>query len=332
VIDRMATRWPRSNPAPSLPALLKASPEDFEVRERLGVQPSGEGEHLFLELEKTEIGTPELARMLADAHGLDHVDVGYAGMKDKRAVTSQWFSLRGALALDDSVEAISGVRVLNQTRHRQKLRRGELEANDFRIRLRSVDPLQGLAAARTLAEIGAPNYFGEQRFGWDNLDKAAEWLGQRRRRRVSRFKQGLYLSVLRSFLFNTVLGHRVEAGNWNQPMDGDCLDAGGRPTGPLWGRGRSETDALAAVLEEAALTPHRELLQGLEYAGLNQARRSFVLQPEDFSCTEFADGIELAFSLKPGEYATSLLMDRFALESQTGTSNSAQAQTAGAGR
>ena len=308
----MANAWPRSHSEPPLAAQLKVTPEDFEVRERLGITPSGEGEHLLLELQKTGIGTPELARMLADAHGIDHVDVGYAGMKDKRAVTSQWFSLRGVALLDETVAALDGVRVLNQSRHRQKLRRGELAGNEFRIRLRALDPVSGRKAAMALADAGAPNYFGEQRFGWDNLEKAKAWLVERRRRRLSKFKQGLYLSVLRSYLFNSVLAHRVEAGNWNRLMEGDCPDARGFPTGPLWGRGRSATDALAAHLEEAALAPHGSLLEGLEHAGLQQARRSFVLQPEHFSCTALADGVELRFTLGPGEYATSLLMDRFA--------------------
>ncbi len=328
--EGMASRWPRSNSVPPLPVLMKVTPEDFEVRERLGIRPSGDGEHLLLEVEKTGIGTPELARMLADAHGIDPVDVGYAGMKDKRAVTSQWFSLRGVADLDDTVEAIGGVRVLKLSRHRQKLRRGGLVGNDFRIRLRAVGPRPALAATQALKEQGAPNYFGEQRFGWDNLDKAIAWLAKRRRRRIAKFKQGLYLSVLRSFLFNTVLAHRVEAGNWNRPMEGDCLDARGYPTGPLWGRGRSDTDALAARLEDSALAPYPAILEGLEHAGLNQARRSFVLQPQDLTCVELEDGIELAFSLGPGEYATSLLMDRFALESQKGTF--APVRAAGGGR
>jgi tRNA pseudouridine13 synthase len=324
----MASAWPRSHSEPPLAAQLKVTPEDFEVRERLGITPSGEGEHLLLELQKTGVGTPELARLLADAHGIDHVDVGYAGMKDKRAVTSQWFSLRGVAQLDETVAALDGVRVLNQSRHRQKLRRGELAGNDFRVRLHVLDPVSGQKAATALADAGVPNYFGEQRFGWDNLEKAQAWLAERRRRRLSKFKQGLYLSVLRSYLFNSVLAHRVEAGNWNRVMEGDCLDARGFPTGPLWGRGRSGTDALAAHLEAAALAPHGSLLEGLEHAGLKQARRSFVLQPERFSCTACEDGIELKFSLGPGEYATSLLMDRFALTTPVAGAFAASAQPA----
>jgi tRNA pseudouridine13 synthase len=296
-----------------VPARLKAAPEDFRVRERLGIHPSGEGEHLLIQLEKTGIGTPELSRMLADAHGLEPVDVGYAGMKDKRAVTSQWFSLRGVTELDETVIAIDGVRLLKQIRHRQKLRRGDLAGNEFTIRLRDVDAIPGIEAARALAETGAPNYFGGQRFGWDNLDKAIAWLSDRRRRRVSRFKQSLYLSVLRSFLFNEVLAHRVAAGNWDRVMEGDSLDGRGFPTGPLWGRGRSETDALAATLEQAALAPHGRIQEGLEFAGVVQARRAFVLRPGMLACEPLEDGLELRFTLGPGEYATSLLADRFAL-------------------
>lgn len=318
----MDERWPRSTNEEPLRARIKVTCEDFVVRERLGIEPTGEGEHLLVEIEKTGMGTPELARMLADAQGIDHVDVSYAGMKDKRAVTSQWFSLRGVDALDESVTEIDGVRLLGQTRHSRKLRRGELAGNDFCIRLRSVDAAKAQIQLALLADNGAPNYFGTQRFGWDNLEKATAWLSNRRRRRISRFKQSLYLSVLRSFLFNEVLARRVAAGNWNLVMEGDCLDEHGDPTGPLWGRGRSATDALAATLEASALEPHGTLLEGLEHAGVTQARRSFVLRPEQLSAEPLDDGIEVRFFLGPGGYATSLLADRFLLiegpESQDG--------------
>jgi len=327
-------RWPRSTDHTPVAARLKVLAEDFRVCERLAIEPSGDGEHLLVELEKTGIGTPELARMLADAHGIDHVDVGYAGMKDKRAVTRQWFSLRGVTELDEAVETIEGVRRLSQSRHRQKLRPGDLLGNDFQILLREADPDRAQMAAAALAASGAPNYFGSQRFGWDNLDSAAAWLAERRRRRVSRFKQGLYLSVLRSFLFNEVLARRVAAGNWDQLMEGDCPDDRGHPTGPLWGRGRSETDGLAATLEASALAPHAAILEGLEYAGVTQARRRFVLQPVGLTWGPSADGFTIGFSLGPGEYATSLLADRFHLTE--GPTDAAavgpEARVAGGGR
>jgi tRNA pseudouridine13 synthase len=305
--------WPRSTAENPIPARIKVTCEDFVVRERLGIAPSGEGEHLLVEIEKSGMTTPELARMLADAHGLDHVDVSYAGMKDKRAVTSQWFSLRGVDVLDEAVATIDGVRLLDQTRHSRKLRRGELAGNEFCIRLRSVDAERACERITSMAETGAPNYFGAQRFGRDNLEKATAWLSSRRRRRVTRFKQSLYLSVLRSFLFNEVLARRVAAGNWNRVMEGDCLDANGDPTGPLWGRGRTATDALAATLETSALAPHVALLEGLEHAGVTQARRAFVLRPRDLTVHPLQEGVEVRFVLGPGGYATSLLADRFDL-------------------
>lgn len=309
----MDARWPRSTADSPVPAVLKAEPEDFRVRELLPFVPSGEGEHLFLQLEKTGLGTPELARMLADAHGIDHVDVGYAGMKDKQAVTSQWFSLRGVQSLDETVAELCNVQILQQTRHQQKLRRGQLDGNAFRILLRETDMEGANSALEALAAGGAPNYFGAQRFGRDNLEKAAAWLRQRRRRRVSRFKQGLYLSVLRSYLFNEVLAARVGAGSWNGLLPGDSADRHGRPTGPLWGRGRSAAGDAAADIEQAVLKPHAELLEGLEHAGLTQARRSLLAKPEGLEWRAVADGLQLEFVLGPGQYATSLLADRFLL-------------------
>lgn len=292
---------------------IKATPEDFLVDEQLAFEPDGEGEHLFVRLEKRGIGTPELARLLADAHGIDQLDVGYAGMKDTRAVARQWFSLRGVAALDDGIDALDGVRVLEVSRHRQKLRRGQVGSNAFSLRLRNPGQGDVTRALQGLAAEGAPNYFGAQRFGRDNLSRAAAWLRRRRRARLSRFKQGLYLSVLRSFLFNEVLAARVRAGCWCERLDGDITDAAGLPTGPLWGRGRSASAGPAAELEQQALSPYRTLLEGLEHAGLTQARRGLAMRPLGL-CWHHEDAdLRVAFTLGPGEYATSLLGDRFEL-------------------
>lgn len=304
--------WPRTAER-AIGVVFKVSPGDFRVDEFLPFEPSGDGEHLLVRLEKTGMGTPELARLLADAHGIDHQDVGYAGMKDKRAVTSQWFSLRGVAALDESVEAIEGLRVLDVARHRQKLRRGALAGNAFRLVLRDPGAGDVASAMETLTRRGAPNYFGGQRFGWDNLERAADWLARRRRTRLPPFKQGLYLSVLRSFLFNEVLAARVAAGTWNEAIAGDVVDDRTLPTGPLWGRGRSTASDLAAEVERSALAPHPALLDGLEHAGLTQARRALVVKPLDFSWQQDGARIDVCFRLGAGEYATSLLGDVFDL-------------------
>ncbi len=305
--------WPATG-GPRIPVILKAAPEDFRVEEVLAFEPDGDGEHLMVQVEKRLMGTPELAGVLARLHGLPRVDVGYAGMKDRRAVARQWFSLRGVADLHPGVHAVPGVRVLATTRHSRKLRKGELSGNRFAIVLRRPGPGDVEAALRALAEGGAPNYFGAQRFGGDNLEQAARWLRQRRGSRLPAFRRGLYLSTLRSFLFNEVLAARVRSGTWRVSLSGDVPDPQGHPTGPLWGRGRSEARDAAARVEEEALAPHGSLLEGLEHAGLRQERRTLVLSAADLAWTREAAGLRVSFRLGPGQYATSFLGDRFRLQ------------------
>ena len=275
-----------------------------------------------MQIEKTSLATPDVARLLARVHGIAPNDVGYAGMKDKHAVTSQWFSLRGVMELNRQGLDVDGVRVLEATRHAQKLRRGQLAANTFEITLRGCTGTDVEPQLESLRERGAPNYFGEQRFGWDNLTEAERWLKRRRRSHTSKFKQGLYLSVLRSFLFNQVLAGRVAAGNWDSVIDGDVI-AETEPTGPMWGRGRSATQGQAAQLEQLALEPYWEMRDGLEYAGVTQGRRSLTLKADAFSwelgstpgstprSTIDSNQLMTRFSLPPGGYATSFLGEIF---------------------
>ena len=304
--------WPGAADS-RIPARIKVEPEDFRVDETLSFIPDGEGEHLLVKLRKRALGTPELARLLARLHGIREVDVGYAGMKDRHAVTSQWFSLRGVAALESRVAALPGVRVEELTRHTRKLRRGELAANHFSILLRGVCPEDAQEALEALRHSGAPNYFGGQRFGRHNLAEAAHWLNRRRRSRCSKFRQGLYLSTLRSFLFNEVLAARVRDGTWQSLLAGDVPDDEGGPTGPLWGRGRSPTGSEAAQVECGVLAAHRTIMEGLEHAGLNQARRSFVVRAADMTWRAEAGQLRVGFRLRPGQYATSFLREGFAL-------------------
>ncbi len=318
--------WPRARAGIESRAVMKLHPEDFRVDEVAGFTPTGEGEHLYLRIEKTGAATSELARALARAFAVPDASVGYAGMKDRHAVTTQWFSIQtpldhppgGALALPD----FTGVRVLEACRHRRKLRRGELAGNRFRIRLRRVTGETWPGRLEALRSGGAPNYFGPQRFGGDNLAAARAWLGERRRRRLGAFRSGLYLSVLRSLLFNEVLAARVRAGTWNRVLPGEVTqdDPAGtpRPTGPLWGRGRSAAAAEALAVEQGALAPHAELCEGLEHAGLRQARRVLVLEAADLGWERDGDQLELTFALPAGGYATTFLAEAFDLQDRAG--------------
>lgn len=313
----MMQRWPRALVSSPTGARCKVRPEDFEVSELPAVTPAGAGEHLLVRVEKVDLTTTDAARALAAYFGVDAGSVGYAGLKDKRAVARQWFSVPTREGVDDGRELpVAGGRltVLASDRHERKLRPGQLLGNAFRIRLRALDGEGWRDALPRLASAGAPNYFGPQRFGRDNFERARSWLPERRRRRVSRFRQGLYLSVLRSYLFNEVLAVRVREQSWEQPVCGDVVESGW-PTGPLWGRGRSAATGRAARLEEAALAELADIRDGLEHAGLGQERRPLGLRPRELAWeVEPAGALLLGFTLPPGAYATSLLREAFALD------------------
>lgn len=330
----MTHAWPRERPAAAPRAVLKAAPDDFHVSELTELVPDGAGEHLYLRLEKTLMSTPDVAIWLAGCYGVPEAAVGFAGMKDKRAVTEQWFSVHTPLEAD-ALPGRCGIRLCDATRHRRKLRRGQLAGNRFRVRLRDLVGAGWCGRLEEVHEGGVPNYFGPQRFGGDNLARARAWLGQRRRQRAGgarvqgagAFRTGLHLSVLRSFLFNEVLALRVADRSWNRLVPGDVPLALPQPSprpdgvpavcqvpsGPLWGRGRSPAGGEAQRIEQTALAPHTAVCDGLEHAGLAQQRRSLVLQAADLHWQSRGRDLELTFALPPGGYATTLLAEVFEL-------------------
>ncbi|MEZ5558392.1 MAG: tRNA pseudouridine(13) synthase TruD [Pseudomonadales bacterium] len=303
--------WPSAYPATGASARCKVRPEDFRVDEQLGFEPDGAGEHLLLRLCKTALTTREVVDVLCRQLGVAPVAVGYAGLKDKLAVARQWFSVHTALdaaTASARLQDVAGLQLEECTRNGRKLRRGQIAGNAFEIVLRDVRGEGWQARLALIAGNGAPNYFGPQRFGRDNLDQAAAWLAQGRRRRLSRFRQGLYLSVLRSFLFNEVLAARIRDGSWCVPLEGESV-----PVAALWGRGRSLAVGDALALEQAALAPWAALRDGLEHAGLVQAQRRLVLLPQNLQWSQAGADLSLSFQLPPGGYATTLLGEAFAL-------------------
>ncbi len=222
-------------PEPENHARLKSCPADFRVREELGFAPSGGGEHLLVEVEKTGLTTSEAARRLVAACGVGQADIGYAGMKDRHARATQWFSLRLPesevsrlrRAEDDSL------RILQSGRNHRKIRIGSHRCNHFEILLRdfrgSREDLESRLA--TLATRGAPNYFGPQRFGRlaSNLEQV-ELAARPGAPRPGRSERGRLYSAARAMLFNEVLSLRLVQGNWNAMLPGDVLvlDGSGR--------------------------------------------------------------------------------------------------------
>lgn len=290
--------------------VMRTMAADFRVDEVLAFEPTGTGEHLLLHIEKQGENTEAVAHHLARAFDVPRVAVSFAGRKDRHAVTAQWFSVHTP---KNEVPAMpERCRLVQHTRHIRKLRRGEIASNQFQIRLRALEgDLEAFdARLAALAQTGVPNYFGEQRFGREgaNVPRARSYLIDARRQRVSAFDKGLHISVARALVFNAVLAHRVEQGNWNSLVAGD-LAIDGAPTGPLWGRGRCQTSECAARIESEALSAVEEWLAPLEHVGLSQERRALVELPRDLVGQRAGEVAQLSFGLGAGQYATSVLRE-----------------------
>ena len=306
-------QWPKAYPASGASATLKLLNEDFVVIELPLQLPAGEGEHIWLDIEKNGANTAFVAQQLAEAAGVPEGHVGYAGLKDRHAITRQWFSIHLPKGETPDLTLLQHpeFRVLSQRRHLKKLRPGDLQGNRFRIVLRDVtgdrDAIE--ANLKAVASHGVPNYFGAQRFGHDggNVEQGRAMLAREIRVRNPK-KKGIYLSAVRSFVFNEVLALRIQQGLWGRTLPGDVMDEAGRPTGPLWGRGRVIATDQAQALETGVAERHAILCDGMEHAGLDQERRALVASPMDMSWEwPQADRLVLAFSLRAGNYATSVL-------------------------
>lgn len=335
--DLLTSELPFAFGGPNCSAVLRTEPEDFRVDEVSLVEASGKGEHLLLQIEKRNSNTDWLAGRLAELAGVPRRDVSYAGMKDRRAVTRQWFSVRLAGRPEPDWSAVESheIRILHTTRHSRKLKRGALRGNRFFIRARQLkgDTGQMMECLQALAERGMPNYFGEQRFGHEhaNLDCALAMFSAVAVR-LTRQQRGLYLSAARSLLFNKVLAHRVASGSWNHSLPGErlLLDASRNsfvadsvdaevlrrlasleihPSGPLWGKGDPPVGIEVGRLESEILAPLGQFRQGLEMAGLNQERRALRARISDLDWSIAGDQLELSFYLPKGSYATALLRE-----------------------
>lgn len=313
--------FPRALANPASLAVFRQTVQDFQVVEELGFDPSGHGEHCFLHIRKRGENTQWVADRIADFAGVASRDVGFCGLKDRWAETTQWFSvyLPKGPELDwhqfiESTDA--NVELLAVNRHHQKLRRGSHAQNHFIIRLTELKLSEDLPQRlTTVAEQGVPNYFGEQRFGRaaNNLQLATEWLEQGRVIK-SRNQRGMVISAARSWLFNQVLAHRVLHHKWNKAVDGDVVTDQGMPCGPLWGRGRSAATGEAAEIEQTVLSSWPSWTNGLEHCGLNQERRPLVLMPNALQWQLEDTQLTLRFGLPPGQFATAVLRELVTLQ------------------
>ena len=309
--DTLNLDFSRAWGTPPITAQLKAVPEDFYVEEQLGFELSGAGEHLYLFIEKRDQNTQVVAEHIARMADVQLSDVGYSGMKDRKAVTRQWFSVYLQQRDDFAWQSIPDgeISLLHSGRHHKKLRRGEHQANLFRICLRDVQGDRDALAAHltVIAERGVPNYYGAQRFGHDgsNLRDVDRFLAKAKGKQ-QHFQDRLKVSAMRSWLFNQVLALRVQQQCWDRAIEGDPEVY---PSAPLWGRGRLNSTLQVREWEESIMKQHINWCHFLEHCGLQQERRPCVLKPSQFSYRLQEDSTILEFVLPPGTYATSLIRE-----------------------
>jgi len=316
---------------------------DFKVFENLPFQPCGEGEHLFIHVRKTGENTAYIAKQLAKYFGVKENLVSYAGLKDRFAVTEQWFGIHvpGKTVYDLSDLNLEGIEVLSSARHNKKLRIGALTGNRFEITLKKVTQVEELERRwHAIVAHGVPNYFGEQRFGIEggNIEKALSLFSGTKVK--DKKKRGMYLSAARSLIFNQVINDRIQKQKFEQLSKGDvCMLAGTQSvfiadeideslttrlnekdidiTAPMWGAGELMSTKEVECFEQKIGSQYQEFCDGLAKFGLKQERRKIRLCVEDASITvdKKVEGtseestVVLSFSLPAGSYATTVIRE-----------------------
>lgn len=328
------------NGQPQVAGVIKVNPEDFIVRERLSFEPTGDGEHLFLYITKKSLNTQDVIQRLSKNFSVSIRDIGYAGMKDKHAVTSQWFSLPITQIPDyqkqvesfNCLENVGDITINKSVLNNKKLKRGVIQSNYFEIIISGLEGnIDGLIdRLDNLTTAGVPNYFTEQRFGIDdkNILRAKKILAGEMREK-NRQKRGIYFSAARSYVFNLMLSEQIQENQWSHVSKGDTLMLQNtrsifRAEEPLNAlQQRLDTNDLDKALpmigngtdpdqyDSHALAQNRELIDGLSRAGLAQQFRRCRSLPENLAWRfcENNKSLTLEFSLPSGCYATAVLRE-----------------------
>lgn len=323
---------------PGLGGTIKAAPEHFEVEEILPYTPCGEGEHVFITLQRKLWNTDDVAAELARCFRLKRIDVGWGGRKDKQALTTQTFSvlLPVHMATGDIRKRLADLpfEIIDVVRHRNKIRTGHVAGNRFRILLSDVSPNQ-LAAAQAirtaLLSSGLPNFFGEQRFGIDmgNIDRCLRFWDRRRPERSR--EDAFMVSVLQSALFNLWMCQRMARGEYRSILPGDIVqktDTGGLfivrdiaeaaerfsrgaivYTGPMFGAKMMRAEDQEAEYETrtlGAVGMDPDAFKRLKSPG---TRRTALLHLDDLRIEPAPTGLLFTFTLPSGAYATIVMRE-----------------------
>ncbi len=293
--------FPRATKNPPASGIIKECVDDFYVEELLSPELAGEGEHVWIWLEKQGQNTEYVAEKIAQFARVKLMDVGFSGLKDRWAVTRQWFSVYLGNKPEPSWSEINleGINILKHERHLKKLRRGEHASNAFRIVVRSLEQDQFVdEELKIIRDAGFPNYFGAQRFGFNgaNLERGERFFNGKLK--ASRSQRSFYLSAARSFLFNQNLSKSILEGTWLSDRRG----------GPLYGDEVSGVNELTEA-ERDILNAYPVFAGAIHKNRLKLERRPYAIVPENLSW-ELADNtLRLSFSLPSGCFATSLISE-----------------------
>jgi len=331
--------WPRASGESVANYKIRSQPADFFVQEELSFVQSGEGEHVYLLLEKTGQNTVAIAERLAALAQVPLRNIGYAGLKDRHAVTRQWFSVQLPNLKPGGWQQLESddLRLIKIGLHARKLKKGAVKCNRFRLLLKDVQGHRARINDRLkwIDQHGVPNYFGEQRFGQqaENVNNAVAWLTGKRKS-PGRYLKGIYISSIRSYLYNQILGFRVADNTWSQAVAGDIFILNGsnscfhchdlsdeilqriqlldiHPALVLFGQqGGLDNSGKAKQLEQLILKQYPDLTNGLAAIGVKKAWRSSRLAVTKLDWKWVgAENLQLSFELPSGGYATSVLAE-----------------------
>jgi tRNA pseudouridine13 synthase len=319
--------------------VIRSKPKDFVVTEKNDLEFTESGEHLWMRVEKTSSNTAWVATQIASACKVPARQVGFAGQKDRHAVTQQWFSVQLPKIRDVNIiseKLTDEVKIIESHWHQSKIKKGQLKGNEFQIIIRDVkgdiDSINN--NIESIKAQGVPNYFGPQRFGngMGNLQKAEDWFDHKIKVNNKNLRS-LLISTARSHLFNLILAERLRQHVWNKTIEGDILQLDGSHswfpatdasedelstrldsfdihiTAALWGENTVQSSSACANLETAIALEYPIYQKGFEKYRVNQDRRSMRVIPGEFSHQWQNNQLALKFTLPPGAFATGVIRE-----------------------
>ena len=334
--------FPTLNPI-NAQGIIRSHAADFIVIEHHDMSFTETGEHMWFKVEKTNSNTAWVATQLASACKVPARQVGFAGLKDRHAITQQWFSVQ--LPKVSDLQTIKNklpeeIQILEHHWHQSKIKTGQLKHNEFKLVVRNV---QGDIAAiedniKQVMSNGVPNYFGPQRFGHDlnNIQQAKDWFTGKIKVNNKKLR-GILISTARSHIFNLIVAHRITNNTWQHVMVGDILQLNQNHswfpaqdaspdeltarlavfdihiTAALWGEDEVQSSEQCAVLENSIALTQPEYQAGFITHRVKQDRRAIRIVPTEFNHhwnqNDSNTELQLSFKLPPGAYATSVMRE-----------------------